>query len=72
MTLDLQAILARSEQAYTWIGEDPNATDGFLPLSVREHFNRDVPALVSHIQHLTAELAAAQQALDVLTREEAR
>lgn len=54
--LDLDAILARAEAAYEFARKDPCAEDGFLPLSTREHFNYDVPALIGAVKRLTAEL----------------
>jgi hypothetical protein len=49
--LDLDAILARSQQAY---GEvlDHYADDEAVPTAVREHFNYDVPNLVGLIRRL--------------------
>ena len=68
--LNVTAILHWSESVYTWIGESETATD--LPEFVVRHFVDEVPALVVEIQHLRAELAAADQMLDVLTAEETR
>lgn len=53
--LNLDVILTRSEDTYSWIGELQG-----LPLQVREHFNYDVPALISAVKRL----AKAEQERD--------
>ncbi|MEU4558574.1 hypothetical protein AB0F72_09290 [Actinoplanes sp. NPDC023936] len=68
--LNLTAVQHWSEHTYAWI--DDNAPADTLPDFVVRHFVEHVPALVVRIQHLTAELAAASQMLDVLTAEETR
>jgi hypothetical protein len=49
--LDLHAVLLRAERAYAAVRDDG---DGFLPLTVREHFNYDVPALIGAVKRHTA------------------
>jgi hypothetical protein len=78
--LDLDAILARSQQAY---GEvlDHYADDTTVPAAVRQHFNYDVPALIGAVKRLqreyqtgfehgmtrlAVELAEAQQHLQIV------
>ena len=53
--LDLLAIFAASEAAYSYLAQDRAE----LPASVREHFTRNVPALVSLVKRLDDELAQA-------------
>jgi hypothetical protein len=59
--LDLDAILDRAETAYDFVKKDPCGVDGFLPLSVREHFNYDVPALIGALQRRAAEPSACHR-----------
>ncbi|AEV86701.1 hypothetical protein ACWT_5684 [Actinoplanes sp. SE50] len=66
--LDLDAVRDRVDKAHRWADWQSLA----VPAAVRLHFTDDVPALISYIQHLTTELAATRQMLDVLTREETR
>lgn len=58
---DLPVFEARAKQAHDWALQ--GAPDGGLPLSVREHFDHDVPALLAELQHLRVELAAARAQL---------
>ncbi|GAA2516834.1 hypothetical protein [Winogradskya humida] len=60
--LDLGEILERAELAYTGLVAN---FEGSLPLDVREHFNRDVPALISAVKRLDVELHAANGMLEV-------
>lgn len=46
--LNLDVILTRSEDTYSWIADLQG-----LPPQVREHFNYDVPALISAAKRLT-------------------
>lgn len=68
MSLDLDKLLRRTGQSYEWI--NGVAYDGFLPLYLRDHFNYDVPALISAVKRLQVELAAANGMLDRLTADE--
>jgi hypothetical protein len=51
MPSDLRRIAERAKSAYDWLMRDQRAEhgDGFLPLSVREHFTHDVPELIERI-----------------------
>ena len=62
MNLDPEAsasIRRRSDHARQWAGTDAEPPHGpvFLPLSVREHFDSDVPALLGEIERLSQLLA---------------
>lgn len=52
--LDLDAFIARAEQAYTAVRDRYGADD--LPSSVRQHFNRDVPELIGAIRRMRTAL----------------
>ena len=56
--LDLDAVRNRTRRAKDWIDADAQAPTGrdWLPLSVREHFARDVPNLLTEVERLRAEL----------------
>ncbi len=65
--LNLTAVQHWSERVYAWIGEDQAASPDPLPDYVVRHFVEHIPALVVRVQHLTAELAATRQMLDMVT-----
>lgn len=48
--LDLQSAKSRSVAANEWVMKDPCNSDGFRPLSVRYHFDHDVPALIAEVE----------------------
>jgi hypothetical protein len=60
MTLDSAHIRSRADYTLEWIRRDPCNSDGFLPLSVREHFDHDIPALLAEIDHLRSALHKAE------------
>lgn len=68
--LNLTAVQHWAERVYAWIGEDQAASPEPLPEFVIQHFTEHIPALVVRIQHLTVELAATRQMLEVFTAEE--
>ncbi|GAA2566119.1 hypothetical protein GCM10010435_44080 [Winogradskya consettensis] len=59
--LGVDEILARAERTYDYVRRA--SVDGFVPLTVREHFNYDIPVLVSRIQRLTSELEQERREL---------
>lgn len=63
MTLDPEAIRSRADRALEWVSRDPCNRDGFLPLSVREHFDHDIPALLSELDRLRSALHDAEYRL---------
>jgi hypothetical protein len=67
--LNLDAILSHSEAAYDFIRKDPCVDGVGLPLSVREHFNFDTPALIGAVKRLAGELASTRQKLAQLHAE---
>jgi hypothetical protein len=48
--LDLQSAKSRALHADEWVKKDPCNSDGFRPLSVRYHFDHDVPALIAEVE----------------------
>lgn len=54
--LDLDAIRRRATFTDEYLRKDPCDSDGFRPLSVREHFTHDVPALIAELGRLRDEL----------------
>ena len=55
MPPNLTAIKARADRANKWIRAASNGAESWVPLSVREHFAADVPALLARIAELEAE-----------------
>lgn len=54
----VEAVLDRAETAYAWCCR---GAEDLPPLSVREHFNYDVPELLTAVKRLTAELARSER-----------
>lgn len=54
---DLNAFHDRAERVQQYIERDPCQQDGFLPLSVREFFDTNIPAIVNEVAALRARLA---------------
>lgn len=59
--LDLQSAKSRAAHADEWVKKDPCNSDGFRPLSVREHFDHDVPALIAELEQARAQLTAHRE-----------
>lgn len=62
--LDLDAIRSRAVRVDEYAKKDPCGRDGFRPLSVREHFDRDVPALIAEVERLRAAMGDSAGRLD--------
>lgn len=60
--LDLNAAKVRSNRAWGWVKEDDCVQpDGRLPLSVRTHFDDDMPALLAELSQARAHLIAHRE-----------
>lgn len=52
--LDLDQIESRTTGAHAWLLRDQREQEGsdWLPLTIREHFTRDVPAMLAELRRL--------------------
>ncbi len=73
-TIDIDAVKARAHQAKLWLDDKARQLQrgDDLPLAVREHFARDVPALLAEVRRLRAERAELDRELTYLKRQHER
>lgn len=65
--IDLQAVRLRAERAHGWCVSHPDPPHlplEYVPLSTREHFEHDVPAMLAELEALRARVVELERECD--------